>query len=294
MGAEGGLNRVTDVLRYRLDDLRRFASALAAGVGVPPARASALASHLLWFDAAGVAPLGIATLPDGLERIEAGAVDPKTEGVVVSERSSTTVLDGRQGVPLLVLERAGGLATEKARDTGVGLVRVLNLAPPPSAAVVAAEMAIGPVVATVLGPGPSWAVALPGEGGLPAVFDPALAVEAEPGGKPGRGKGTASVAPRQIVEAMIAPWAAVLAPGDGWLVAAVSVTAMEPLAAFHARLADALRGLDEAGGRLLPGPWEARRRDARERGVAVPPAAWNGLARRAERFGVEPPAPLRG
>src|SRR5262249_7152269 len=67
--ARGG-TRVADVRRYRLDDLRRFAAALAAGLGIAPARASALATHLLWFDAAGAAPLGVATLTDVLEQLD--------------------------------------------------------------------------------------------------------------------------------------------------------------------------------------------------------------------------------
>ena len=271
---------MTDVRRYRLDDLRRFASALTAPLGVAPARASALASHLLWFDAAGAGSLGIATLAGTLDRIESRSIDPKAEGSVVSEKGSTAVVDGGQGVPLLVLDRAGGLATEKARDTGVGLVRVRNVGAPVSAAGVAAEMAIGPVSALILGPGPGWAVALPSEVGLPAVFDAALG---EPGGRAGA---------FAALENLVAPWASVLAPDGGWLVAAVSVNAMESLSTFHLRVADALKGLDESAGRLLPAPWDQRRREVREHGVAVEPATWEILTSRAERLGVQPPAPL--
>ena len=70
--------------RYRWDDLRRFAAALGGAVGLDPARALALASHLLWFDAAGAARLGIATLPDWLEMMEGGQVDVRARGQVVS------------------------------------------------------------------------------------------------------------------------------------------------------------------------------------------------------------------
>jgi LDH2 family malate/lactate/ureidoglycolate dehydrogenase len=280
---------VTDARRYRIDDLRRFASALAAGVGVAPTRALALASHLLWFDAAGAAPLGIATLADGLDQIESRSIDPKAEGSVVAERGSTALFDGRRGVPLLVLDRAAALAAEKARETGVGLVRVRNVSAPGSAAGVAADLALGPMAAIVLGPGPSWAVALPAEGGLPAVFDVALAAAPGAGSKPNRPKAAAEA--RAALDGLVAPWAAVLAPDGGWLVAAVAVTAMEPLSAFHERVADALDGLDESAGRLLPAAWEARRREAREHGVSVEPAAWRALVRWADRLGVEPPAP---
>ena len=80
-----------DARRYRLDDLRRYAAALAAGLGVAPRRASALASHLLWFDAVSAFDFGIATLPGLLDRIESGDVDPTAEGRVRSERAATSV-----------------------------------------------------------------------------------------------------------------------------------------------------------------------------------------------------------
>jgi LDH2 family malate/lactate/ureidoglycolate dehydrogenase len=286
--ARRGPNRVADVRRYRLDDLRRFATALAAGLGVPPARASALASLALWFDTAGAAPAGLAALPDLLDRIEAGSVDPRAEGAVGAERTATAVFDGRHGIPLLALERAGGLAAEKARDAGVGIVRVQNVGPVASGAVVAAELAVGPLVAVVLGPGPSWSVALPSEEGLPAVFDPSLAVRGA--GGPSR-RGSKAARPLPSPEQAV-PWLAPLAPEGGWLVAAVSVASMEPLTTFHRRVADALKGLGEEDGRLLPAPWEARRREARERGMAVAPPAWKALSRRAERLGVETPDPV--
>ncbi len=268
---------MTNLQRYRLDDLRRFASTLATGLGLAPVRASSLANHLLWFDAAGAHKLGIATFPATLDQLDSRSIDPRSEPAIVSERGSTAVVDGRQGVPLLVLDRAGALATEKARDTGLGLVRVRNVKPPGSAAGIASEMAIGPVSALILGPGPCWSVALPAEG-LPAIFDPAL-------GEPGPIGGS------EALNALVAPWANVLAPEGGWIVAAISVHALEPLSSFHERVADTLKGLDEKDGRLLPARWEAHRREVREHGLPVEPAVWEALLRWAQRLGIEPPAP---
>lgn len=281
---------MTDTPRVRLDDLRRFAKGLACGVGVAAARASALASHLLWFDAAGAAPFGIATLPGLLERLDAGAIDPVASGGVVAERAGTAVFDGDRGIPLLVLDRAAGVAAEKAREIGVGLVRVVNVAAPGPGAGVAAELAVGPFVGAVLGPGASWAVALPAGGGLPAVYDPALAGTLADGAKPRRGPGAAP--PRGAAEPPFGPLLRVLAPGDGCLVAALAVAALEDLAAFHGRVAGAVDGLDESGGRLLPGPWEERRLAAREHGVAVAPEAWAALHAWSTRLGVPPPEPI--
>jgi LDH2 family malate/lactate/ureidoglycolate dehydrogenase len=67
---------------------------------------------------------------------------------------------------------------------------------------------------------------------------------------------------------------------------------MESLSTFHERVADTLHGLDEADGLLLPTPWEARRCEARARGVSVRAASWKALQTWADRLAVEVPVPL--
>ena len=129
--------------RYRLDDLRRLATALGSSLGVSPPRASALATHLLWFDAAGASPFGMASLPGWLGRIEAGEVDPVSPGRAVLEHAGTAVFDAQGGLPPLALETAAGIASEKARDVGVGLVRVRNIGPTGPSAPVASNWRSG-------------------------------------------------------------------------------------------------------------------------------------------------------
>lgn len=262
-----------DAPRYRLDDLRRLGSALLAKAGVAPARASAMATQLLWFDAAGAPTFGIATLPAWLERLGAGAVDPAATGSVATERAGTAVLDGRDGPGPLILARAGEIASEKARELGLGLVRVVRIGPTGPAAAVAAELAIGPFAAFAIGPGASWTLALPSDNGLPAVFDAAF------------DGGSARVAERVL------PGLGLLVPEGGWLVGAISVTAIEPLATLQERVGAAIGRDGDGPGRLAPAAWEAHRRAARERGVAVAPSAWKALAQWAGRFEVEPPVP---
>jgi hypothetical protein len=261
--------------------MRRFATDLVSGLGVAPSRAWALASHLLWFDAAGASSFGIATLPRWLERIEGREFDLAAEGKVMTERNGTAVLDGQNGLPPLILERAAGLAVEKAREAGVGLVRVAHLGPTGPAAFVAAELAIGPQAALILGPGPSWSLAMPSDRGLPAVYDSSLHVAERAHHSPPAWRDG------------VGPWAAVLVPDEGWLIAAVAIAAWEPLLAFHSRVKEAL-GDQEGGprpGQLLPEAWETHRRDIREHGVPVPAAVRNQLLPWAERLGVQPLAP---
>jgi LDH2 family malate/lactate/ureidoglycolate dehydrogenase len=271
---------VSDGKVYRIDDLRRFASALAVAAGLSPARAAAFASHLLWFDTAGdgAPSFGLATLPDWLDRIEQGNVDPKAAGRVVSEHSGTAVIDGGAGLPPLILARASAVAGEKARDVGVGVVRVTGLGPTGPAAPLAAEMAIGPEVGCIVGPGPSWTLALPSAEGLPAIFDSALA-----------GNATLDQLPGQL-KSLVAPFALMTAD-ESWLVVAIAVPALEPLATFHERTSVGVKSLAEAPGLLLPGPWEQRRAHAREHGLAIDESVMAELARRGERFGLTlPPA----
>ncbi len=288
--------------RFGFDDLRRFAAALGIGSGLAPARALAMASHLLWFDAAGAARLGIASLPGWLEVIENGQVNPRAMGRVVGDRSALAVFDGENGLPPLLLERAAELAVEKARETAVGLVRVDHVGPVNSAAAVVAGIALGPMAGLVFGPNRLWSMALPSEAGLPIVVDSGLAGSEVAGKTPEArtaGKSTKHSVSRRGgaaagFDGLEALWlgAEVFRPADSWILAAVSVTVWEPLAAFHERVAAAVQDLDEAPGRLLPRVWDAQRREAHDRGIAVPAPAWKSLNQWAQRLAVEIPSPF--
>ena len=269
--------------RFRLEELRRFATALIAALGVSPPRAAALATHLLWFDAAGASELGIASLPSLLERLKSGEIIPTAEGRILSERSSIVVLDGAAGVPLLALARAAELAGEKARDVGIGLVRILNISPVISASSVAAGLAVGPFAALVFGPGEVLSVALPGAGGPPVVVDRAL------GSKGGRGRvdqtNPISVDGLKLLGTL-------LAGEGGWVVLAVSVAAVEPVDAFHARVLAAVEALGEGEGRLMPAALDASRRAVDVSGVSVTASSWKGLRDWAKTLGLDTPKPV--
>lgn len=297
--------------RFAYDDLRRFAVALGTAAGFVPARSAALAAHLLWFDAAGAPSLGIATLETWLTAIDERRVDPLATGRVARERSSVADLDGENSVPLLVLERAAELAVEKARDSGVGLVRVVGIEPAASAAPIAAGIAIGPMAAWVIGPGGAWSLALPTAAGLPLVVDPGLPAAAA-SEKPapadaagGRNSAQARAASSRRHDRNAAPdfpegmrlAAEVLVPEGGWLVAALAGTGPESLSAWHERVARVRErsAVEDAGTRLHvldPEGWEARRRRLWQEGVEVASTAWKPLVRRARGPAIEPPAPL--
>ena len=187
---------------------------------------------------------------------------------------------------MLVLERAAALAVEKARDVGVSLIRVVNVGPVGSAAGVAARGAVGPTAVAFFGPDGACAIALPGAGGLPTVYDPLLAADPQPRTVSKKGKNSARP------EKAFADLLRTLATDSGWLVAAVSIPSFEPIEAYHAHLVASLEGLDRTDG-LLPGSLcESLRRETNERGVFIPASVWNALKDWASRLGLEPPAPL--
>ena len=256
--------------RYRPDDLRRLATDLLAGAGLERSRASALARSLLWYDAVAAHRYGIAGLPDWLARLERGDFRADANGRVGAEHASTAVLEAAGGLPPLVLARAAEIAGQKARDTGAGIVRVVGL--PPSvgpAAAVATELAIGPTVGLVLGPGTAQSAAIPASEGLPVVYDSAL----------GDGTGDGPGDPLGSLTDRLAPWT-LLAGGSEVLVAAVAVAAFEPLGSFHERVAAAIDGREAPAGWIFPdrgrpppprGPRAGRPRPPSARRRAPPP-----------------------
>jgi LDH2 family malate/lactate/ureidoglycolate dehydrogenase len=275
---------------YDLEGLRRFAAAMGTRCGLAAPRARALASHLLWYDAAGAASLGIASLPGWLEAIESGRVDVRATGRVVGERSSMAIFDGENGLPPVLLERAAELAVEKARETAVGWVRVDRVGPLGSAAAVSASIALGPMAGLVLGPDRLWSMAMPSEAGLPFLTDSGLAAAGNAAKAAATRRAGTVPALDRLEDFRLA--AEVLVPTCGWLVAAIAVAALEPLAAVHERVGRAIADLDDGPGLLRPLAWEARRRDAHAHGVPIAAPAWKALGDWAQRLVIERPSPL--
>lgn len=190
------------------------------------------------------------------------------------EHAGTAVFDAQQGLPPLALETAGRIALEKARDVGIGIVRVRNIGPTGPAAPVVSGLAIGPFVAMIAGPSPSLALALPMPEGPPALYDSGLENLVGSGTSPAPPEGWAGV---------LAPWISTVSGGDGWLILSLSVPAFESLTSFHERAARAPRPPVEGRTTLWPDVQERRRLEARELGVPLDPATIASLKEWAER-----------
>jgi LDH2 family malate/lactate/ureidoglycolate dehydrogenase len=278
------VTNVSDPLRYRPDDLRRLATELFARGGLARERASAFTRFLLWYDAIGAHDHGISGLIDWLDRLEGGEFPPGKQGRVGPEHASTAVLEGPGVLPPLLLSRAAEIAGQKARDTGVGMVRVLGLASSSvPAAAIAAELAIGPYAGAVLGPGSTLAAAFPSAEGVPVVFDSLLASSL--GGSPRADNPMGAVLDR------LAPWALLAGEGEV-VVVAVAVAAFEPLGTFHRRVAETIETRDGADGWIFPRAWQQHRLDQQRRGVPLPEPVTRALRERCSSAGIALPEPI--
>jgi len=121
-----------DVVRVPAERIATFISRAFAAAGVPEADAQTLAALMVEADLRGSDTHGVIRLPLYVRRIRAGGVNPKPNIRVVSDRPSTALIDGDNGMGHLVMGRAAELAIEKAKATGIGWVgaRMSNHAGP--------------------------------------------------------------------------------------------------------------------------------------------------------------------
>ncbi|MBI4498874.1 MAG: Ldh family oxidoreductase [Chloroflexi bacterium] len=94
--------------------------------GVTESNAREAAEVLLKADLTGVDSHGVPRLRNYVERLKAGAVKANPEVRIVHELASTAVVDGDNGLGMIVGRRAMEMAIQKAKTTGAGFVSVRN------------------------------------------------------------------------------------------------------------------------------------------------------------------------
>lgn len=99
---------------------------LLTSEGVSPDHAAITAGQLVLADLRGVDTHGLMRLPNYIERMRKGELEPAVEPVVESETSGTATVDGRHGLGQVVSHFSMSLAIAKARETGVGAVTAKN------------------------------------------------------------------------------------------------------------------------------------------------------------------------
>jgi LDH2 family malate/lactate/ureidoglycolate dehydrogenase len=107
-------------------ELVDFMVAALLKMGVPPEDAKIIADVLITSDFWGVRSHGVAHLKMYYERMKAGLQLPITKWKVVKDTPATAVVDGGNGMGMVVGYHAMQLAIKKARKFGLGAVAVRN------------------------------------------------------------------------------------------------------------------------------------------------------------------------
>ncbi len=115
------------IVWYGFDEVEAFMVDVFKGYGVPEADARICAEVLITADKRGIDSHGVGRLkPIYIDRIEAGQINPVTRIDVVKEGPTTAVLDANNGMGQVVSAMANGMAIEKAKKYGLGMVTVRN------------------------------------------------------------------------------------------------------------------------------------------------------------------------
>lgn len=116
-----------ETVRIDRKTLKRLMTDVLSGVGVPADDAEICADILLAADRRGIDSHGINRLkPIYYDRIRQGILNPRTRIETVREGPATAVLDGHNGMGMVVSKRAMEIAIGKARQYGLGMVAARN------------------------------------------------------------------------------------------------------------------------------------------------------------------------
>jgi L-lactate dehydrogenase len=114
------------LLHFAPDDVRGFAARLYQAAGVSAGDASTLGDVLVQADLRGYPGHGVAHLPSYLDRIASGQTRLDAQIRVVREGKTTAVIDADFAIGQLAGRQAMGLAIDKAREHGVGIVGLMH------------------------------------------------------------------------------------------------------------------------------------------------------------------------
>jgi LDH2 family malate/lactate/ureidoglycolate dehydrogenase len=116
-----------DTIWIPFETMERFMVDVFKGLNVPENDARTCTDVLITADKRGIDSHGINRLkPIYYDRIKAGIQFPVTEIEIVREGPTTAVLDGHDGMGMVVSKKAMQMAIEKAKEYGLGMVAVKN------------------------------------------------------------------------------------------------------------------------------------------------------------------------
>jgi L-2-hydroxycarboxylate dehydrogenase (NAD+) len=117
---------MADDIYVPVSKLAEFTIDVLLEMGVPRADAEIAADVLLASDLYGVLSHGVAHLKWYHHRIKTGLQKPITNWTIANENATTAVIDGGNGMGMVVAYHSMKLAIQKARQYGLGAVAVRN------------------------------------------------------------------------------------------------------------------------------------------------------------------------
>jgi L-2-hydroxycarboxylate dehydrogenase (NAD+) len=106
----------------RVTQLKAFVTRALVSAEIPPADAVQVADLMVEADARGANAHGVFRLPQYVDQIQSGGINPRPNIRILSDRAGAALIDGDNALGHLVMKRATELAIEKARQCGVGWV----------------------------------------------------------------------------------------------------------------------------------------------------------------------------
>ena len=109
------------------EQIEAFMKAVFISVGVPQEDAAVCTDVLLESDRRGIESHGCNRFkPIYIDRIRDGILNPKTTFDIVKETATTAVVDGHNGMGMVIGTKAMQMAIDKAKEYGMGMVAVRN------------------------------------------------------------------------------------------------------------------------------------------------------------------------
>ncbi len=115
-----------DFPRIPAAELKSFMKDMFIHLGVPADEAEVCATVLITSDLRGIESHGIGRLKMYYDRMRSGQQEVKTTFEVVRDHAATAVVDGHNGVGMVIAAKAMQMAIDKAKIYGMGSVAVRN------------------------------------------------------------------------------------------------------------------------------------------------------------------------
>ncbi|WP_420223720.1 Ldh family oxidoreductase [Pigmentiphaga litoralis] len=162
---------MTERARYVAQALNDVAASLLIVAGMPADKAAAVADVLVDADLMGHATHGLQLLPSYLEQIASGGMTLSGDPDILSDHGAVVTWDGKRLPGAWLMQQAIAVASERARQFGIGAVSVRNSHHIGALATYARRVAEQDLVLLLMSSAPAGASVAP-YGGTRAVFSP--------------------------------------------------------------------------------------------------------------------------